>query len=167
MKLKTLIIAAMLALLTLGGCSTAETASSPDLGIDWESIIARIDADTLYEYGWYADIDSLASDAEDLGTITFSNYDPTEADAFKSVSYQFCIDYGEGFTLTDSGVVFYDTPVYCVTLIDNESDGSYLGTFDEDFNLLSEEGEWFLAEDKDEYITLCLENCRNILFGKE
>ena len=62
-------------------------------------------------------------------------------------------------------VEYYEMPVYSIMLVDNGSDLYYSCTYDESFLLLSEEGEWFLSEDKAEYVTMCLRNCESVIKG--
>lgn len=167
MKNKTriiFIIVAIICILLCGCSSESQTERMPDLGIDWNTIVGNISSDELAEYGWFAEMESLLSDAQELGTIMFCNYDPAEADAFKSVDYQFTIEYGIGAEYTDGAVDYYDTPVYSIFLTDNASDNYYACTYNEDFDLLAEEGGWFLDQDRDEYVFTCLESCREIIF---
>lgn len=169
MKTRILMIIAVLALtLCLFGCGKGSTSSDiPDIGISWDTILPRITAEKLAQYGLCADIESLEADADEYGTVTFCNYDLASADAFKNVDYQLTADYGLSFEIENGTVTYYTDPVYSVMLIDNSGDdSSYTAAFTEDFMLISEEGEWFLSEDKDEFISDLLTDCRTILFGE-
>ncbi len=167
MKNKLFIIIPLFVTLTicLFGCGKAETAVLPDLGIDWEMILPRVTEEKLSEYGLYTDIDTLAEDAADLGTVTFCNYDLNTADSFKKVDYQLTAEYGLGFEFENGKTEYYDSPVYTVLVMDNNSDSYYSCTCSEYFELISEDGEWFLPDDKDEFISSLLSACKEILFG--
>lgn len=140
------------------GCGTKRNSfvsEASSVSINWESIISEIDNEQLAEYGWYADMETIAEDAEEFGVISFCNYDVTDQNAFLNVKYQLLIDYG----IDDS----YSEPVYSILLSDNNSNQYYSSIHAEDFSLLSEEGAWFFSDDKDTYLTDCLEKCSAIL----
>ena len=168
MKIRNLIIIALISILCLAvcGCSSEEPVSeAPDLGINWDSLISGITEEELSSMGLYTDMDTLKSDAEEFGSISFTNYDPDITDSFKKVDYQLCIDYGLGCTYEGDTANYFDRPVYSLLLTDNKSDGCYSCICDEDFALLSEYGRWFLSEDKDSFIAACLGNCSAVLFS--
>lgn len=135
----------------------------PDLGIDWKSVQQNISNEKLAEFGWFAG--DLGEEIEEFGTVTFCNYNPDSFEAFKEVAYQFTIEYGCGYEYVNGKVEYYEIPVYSIMLVDNGSDLYYSCTYDESFLLLSEEGEWFLSEDKAEYVTMCLRNCESVIKG--
>lgn len=151
--------------LSLFGCGKPQTAALPDLGIDWDMILPRITEEKLSEYGLYADMTALTEDAEDFGSVTFCNYDLSVKDSFKKVDYQLTVEYGLDFEFQNGKTEYYDSPVYTVDIIDNRSGSYYSCTCSEDFELIGEEGEWFLTENKDEFLFTLLADCKDILFG--
>ncbi len=164
-RLFILILAAAVILSALCGCSSVQTEEIPDLGINWDSVIAEISEAELSEFGLFAEMDSLKSEAEELGTVTFCNYDPCREGAFREVDYQLSVSYGAGCEAENGAIFYYDEPVCFLFLSDNHSDRYYACTCSEDSALLSQEGEWFLDEDRDAYISACIENCRSVLFS--
>lgn len=139
--------------------AAAEPTAQVQLSQEWECILGGISADELVQLGWYAD--DLRQEALELNSITFSNYDPTRAGAFLEVPFQCSITYAVRDPLRPGST----EPVYAVFLSDNASDRYYACEHDSSLRLVTEEGEWFLAEEKEMYLKKTLENCRELLFG--
>lgn len=153
---------ALLLCLTLCSCTRGENAASvPAVQsiVDWETITARITPERLARYGWYTDMETLPADARELGCVLFSNYDPAVADSFAAVPFQFTVTYGME--------VGFEEPVYTLFWSDNGSDTYYACTCADDLTLLSEEGSWFLPEDRRTAVHTALSHCRELLFGEE
>lgn len=157
---------ALLSIFSFGSCDLFSAYSDlPDLGINWNGITQNLQTDesktTLSKLGWYADTNEI----EAFGTVTFYNYDFQNLTAFKKVPYQFYIEYGCSYQLNEKqDPVYYDHPVYEIMLVNNADSRYYSCTYNEEFTLIYEEGEWFLTENKTEYISACLENCQDLLF---
>jgi hypothetical protein len=171
----SILVAALSCAVALSGCDLLDDVFGktdlPDLGIDWAKIQANVTDEKLAEFGWY--VDDLEEEIEEFGTVSFYNYDPKKLNAFKEVEYQFYVEYGVGYELVDEEVVYYDIPVYGIMLVDNSSKDYYACTYNDysakatsPFDLMSEEGVWFLEEDKAENIQTALKNCRYFVIGR-
>lgn len=170
MKNKLFAILLMIALFCTALCGCGETQESdnmPDFGINWQEIFSRISSGEPEQYGLYTDVSELEIHAETFGTVAFSNYDSTEFGSFLEEDYQYCIEYGVGgeYDPEADDFIYYDFPVYYIFMVDNNSDSYYSCIYTEDFNLVCEDGDWFIDEDKDEFISTLLENCRTLIFG--
>ena len=156
----------VLATFLLGSCEFfTENPDLPELGIDWTTITQTLQTNesqtTLQQLSWYAD----TSEIQEFGTVTFYNYNFKNLTDFKKVPYQFYIEYGCGYQLDENtNPVYYPHPVYEIMLVDNGSSAYYSCTYNEEFTLLHEEGEWFLTDDKSDYISHCLTACQGLLF---
>lgn len=167
MKRKPIVLLLMAFCFLLCGCTAgkdhrptaAEPAARAQLSQAWESILGGVSAEKLTQLGWYAD--DLRQEALELNSITFSNYDPTRAGAFLEVPFQCSITYAARDPLRPGST----EPVYAVFLSDNASDRYYACEHDSSLRLVTEEGEWFLNEEKEMYLKNMLENCRELLFG--
>ena len=166
MKCKRFALLMLLLLLCalLCGCGAKKTDPPVQMQLseNWEGIIAGITPEKLALCGWYADPAELRAEAMELNSITFSNYDPTRSGAFLEVPYQCSISYS-GLLPGSTG----SAPVYSVFLSDNTSDRYYACDFDKDFQPVTEEGEWFLGEEKEAFLRRTLENCRELIFADE
>lgn len=77
-------------MLLLCSCRSTRTTAVPDTrqaGIDWEAITARLTPERLAACGWYNE--TLLSEAQELGCMILSNYDPAVAEGFRNCAYQF------------------------------------------------------------------------------
>lgn len=140
------------------GAKKADPPAQMQLSESWEGIIAGITPEKLAGYGWYADPVELRTEAVELNSITFSNYDPTRSGAFLEVPYQCSISYCEPLPQSSNS-----EPVYTVFLSDNASDRYYACDYDTALQPVNEEGEWFLAEDKDAFLHRMLDHCRELI----
>ena len=172
---KLLICALTLSSLFLIACNDPPFPEKPQLNIDWAKIQANVKKENLAPYGWYAESKEVIQDEiEDIGTISFYNYDPTVYKAFEKVEYQFSIEYGciyQWYPETET-YEYYNEPMYEIMFVENVdtfsscgSGGYYSAIFTEDFALVYEEGTWFLDEKQDVYIPYCLESCKAIIEG--
>lgn len=134
-----------------------------ELGIDWNGIIANLKEVDMEDSGFYLDKESLEEDVKEFYMVTFTNYDPTVENSFKLVDNQIMISYGIGTKneFAYETPEFYDEPVVEFYIFNNSSDEYYSAVYNEDKELLSEDGEWFLDTDKEEtskgYVDYCLE----------
>jgi len=147
-------IIVMLFGLMLCGCGQEEELvmldveeNSKELGLDWDNIVEHVKATELPTL--YVDKDSLESDAKDFGSISFANYDMTDPAAFKKVDYQMLVSYG---IITKDDGTDYDGIAYEISMFDNKSDQYYAGVYDESGKLISEEGNWFIKESKEDTV---------------
>lgn len=130
-----------------------------ELGIDWNGIIANLKEVDMENF--YLDKENLEEDAKEFYSITFTNYDPTVENSFKEVENQITISYGISTKneFAYETPEFYDEPVVEVDILSNSSGKYYSAVYNEDKELLSEDGEWFLDTDKDETISAYLDDC--------
>ena len=145
--MKTLAITAvLLAGLAIAGCGRNVKAETEQTSVrtvriecGWEQINSSIGA---YKFGekYFIEKD-YKDDEETMNSVYIYNYDPDEPKAFKSVPYQIMLSYGQ----SDG----YNEPVITVSLVDNKSKNTYYAIFDKNGTKMSEEGTWFLEEDKD------------------
>ena len=142
----------------------------PNLNINWEKIQANVTQEKLREFGWY--VDDLQEEIDEFGTVSFYNYEPSKLNAFKQVDYQFYVQYGVGYEYENEQVIYYEIPVYEVMLVDNESKAYYSAVYndysttsDGPFELMKEEGVWFLEEDQETFMDHALHRCRYFVIG--
>lgn len=132
-----------------------------ELGIDWDTIVASLKEADMEGSGFYLDKESLEEEAKELYTVTFTNYDPTVNNSFKEVENQIMLSFGIG-TKNEYAYEtpeFYDEPVIEVDILSNSSDEYYSAVYNEDKELLSEDGEWFLDAVKSDTISGYLDFC--------
>lgn len=136
-----------------------------ELGIDWDGIIANLKAFNMENSSLYLDKENLEEEAKEFYTVTFTNYDPAVKNSFKEVDNQITISYGIG---TKNEFAYetpelYDEPVVEFYILSNSSDEYYSAVYNEDKELLSEDGEWFLDTDKSETISDYLDDCLEVM----
>lgn len=128
-------------------------------GIDWDDVIANLKKHDNSGSGLYVDKENLEENAKEFYTVTFTNYDPAVKNSFKEVDNQITVSYGIG-TKNEYAYEtpeFYDEPVVEVHILNNSTGKSYSSVYNEEKELLSEDGEWFLDTDKDETISAYLD----------
>lgn len=132
-----------------------------ELGIDWDGVIANLKAFNMEDSGFYLDKENLEKDAKEFYSITFTNYDPTVENSFKEVDNQITISYGISTKneFAYETPEFYDEPVVEVDILSNSSGKYYSAVYNEDKELLSEDGEWFLDTDMNETISDYMDDC--------
>lgn len=132
-----------------------------ELGLDWDTIIANLKECDMEGSGLYLDKESLEEDVKEFYMVTFTNYDPTVKNSFKEVDNQIMISYGIGTKdeFAYETPEFYDEPVVEVDILSNSSGKYYSAVYNEDKELLTEDGEWFLDTDKSETISAYLDDC--------
>lgn len=132
-----------------------------ELCIDWDGIIANLKAFNMENSSLYLDKENLEEDVKEFYTVTFTNYDPAVKNSFKEVDNQITISYGIGIKneFAYETPEFYDEPVVEFYILSNSSDEYYSAVYNEDKELLSEDGEWFLDTDKSETISDYLDDC--------
>ena len=145
--MKTLAITvALLAGLSIAGCGRSvmtetepSAVSTVRIECGWEQVNSSIGA---YKFGekYFIEKD-YKDDEETMNSVYIYNYEPDVPKAFKSVPYQIMLSYGQ----SDG----YGEPVITVSLVDNKSKNSYYAIVDKQGTKMSEEGTWFLEEDKD------------------
>lgn len=159
--------------IVLTGCSKTDGSGSSvdvtqmyidknkELGIDWDGIIANLKAFNMEDSGFYLDKENLEEEAKEFYTVTFTNYDPTVENSFKEVDNQITISYGISTKneFAYETPEFYDKPVVEVDILSNSSGKYYSAVYNEDKELLTEDGEWFLDTDKDLTISNYLDDC--------
>ena len=148
--IKSLVITvALLTGLTTAGCSKNENANADQTVVStvriecgWEQVNTSIGA---YKFGekYFIEKD-YKEDEVTSNSVYIYNYDPDEPKAFKSVPYQIMLSFGQ----TDG----YSDPMITVSLVDNKSKSTYYAIVDKNGTKMSEEGTWFLEEDKDSKI---------------
>lgn len=140
------ITAVLLAGLAIAGCGRSVKAETEQTAVStvriecgWEQVNSSIGA---YKFGekYFIEKD-YKDDEETMNSVYIYNYDPDEPKAFKSVPYQIMLSYGQA-----DG---YNEPVITVSLVDNKSKNTYYAIVDKNGTKMSEEGTWFLEEDKD------------------
>ncbi len=159
--------------MALTGCSKTDGSDSSvdvtqmyidknkELGIDWDSVIANLKTLNMEDSGFYLDKENLEEDVKEFYMVTFTNYDPTVKNSFKEVDNQIMISYGIGTKneFAYETPEFYDEPVVEVDILSNSSGKYYSAVYNEDKELLTEDGEWFLDTDKDLTISNYLDDC--------
>lgn len=132
-----------------------------ELGIDWGTIIANLKEFNMEGSGFYFDKENLEEEANEFYTVTFTNYDPAVKNSFKEVDNQIMLSYGVATKneFAYETPEFYDVPVYEINIISNSSDEYYSAVYNEDKELLSEDGKWILDTDKDETISAYIDAC--------
>jgi hypothetical protein len=174
-RLSVFVAGATAGLVAFSGCAGIDglvgKTNLPDLDINWAQIQTNITQEKLREFGWY--VDDLQEEIDEFGTVSFYNYEPSELNAFKQVDYQFYVQYGVGYEYENEQVVYYEVPVYEVMLVDNASKQYYSAVYNDysakkegPFELMKEEGVWFLEEDQAEYIEHVLHRCRYFVVGR-
>lgn len=135
---------------------------SKELGLDWDVIIKSVKDFDMTGTGFYIDEENLEEDVKEFYSVSFTNYDPAVKKSFKKVADQIQISYGIGTKneYADEELEFYNEPVIEIYILSNSSGKSYTAVFNEDNELLDEDGLWYLDAGKDAtiagYIDFCL-----------
>lgn len=136
-----------------------------ELGIDWDGVIANL---KKYDNsGLFIDRENFEEEAKEFYTVTFTNYDPAVNNSFKEVENQIMVSYGIG-TKNEYAYEtpeFYDEPVVEVYILNNSTGESYSVVYNENKELLTEDGEWFLDTDKNETLAGYLDDCLTVIKG--
>lgn len=160
--IKSLVISFVLLIgLTIAGCSMNDNTGADQPAVStvriecgWDQINRSIGA---YKFGEKYFIEKDYKEDEEISnSVYIYNYDPGEPQAFKSVPFQVMLSFGQ----TDG----YSDPMITVSLVDNTSKNTYYVIADKNGTKMSEDGTWFLEEDKDAKIHELIEDAITI-FG--
>lgn len=155
-----ILFAIMLLPVSCGGSQDNAVVSS-DIPIDWGSVNQAIVTADISQYGYYIETDYKTTEQE-LNYVSLYNYDPDDLSAWKKTEYQLDISYGQNLKVNANELYDYTTIV--VNLFQTNGDGYYSAVYTPEGILIEEGGDWFMADEKEEYLSKKLAQAQKI-FG--